>query len=174
MLKKAGFENRIRGCLWSLLKYFCIFLCLCFAYVAIILFARKNACVRLSNGYMIGHPAIFHSNKDLYEMVLRNAEGKILLKTDNWIRYYRHPTKSDIVILEYGDESVEMPGRSMMKLIFDEKHHKRKWNEPDKEFSDDTAIIATDLYLTLKRLEGSKEFRSSTMVCPVDSDHWFS
>lgn len=168
MRKKADFKNIAKGCLWRLLKYFCIFLCLCIAIVAFFLFLDKNSCVRLSNGYMIGHSAIFHSNKYLYEMVLRNAEGKILLKTDNWVHFERHPTNPDIVILDYGDERVEMPGRSMMKLIYDEKHHKRKWNEPDKEFPDDTAIIATGLYSILKRLENSKEFWSSDCNTP-----WF-
>jgi len=56
----------------------------------------------------------------------------------------------------------------MMKFIFDEKDHKRKWNEPNKDYPSSTIIIATGLYLTLKKLEHTKEFRSSDCNTP-----WF-
>ncbi|MFK5978216.1 MAG: hypothetical protein QM488_04955 [Rhizobiaceae bacterium] len=71
-------------------------------------------------------------------------------------------------ILTYGDEHVEMPGRSVMKLILDKKDHERKWNEPDKEYPNSTNIVAIDLYLILKRLENSKEFWSNDCNTP-----WF-
>lgn len=169
MRKKAAFEGNSKGCLWHLLKYFSIFLCLCIAYVGFMLFARKDACVRLSNGYMIGHPAIFHRNKDIvYEMVLRNAEGEILLKTDDWIRFHRHLTNPDIVILEYADKRLEMPGHAMMELIFDQERHNRKWNEPKKGYPNHTSLGLIDLYSVLKKLTNSKEFRSNGCKTP-----WF-
>lgn len=101
-------------------------------------------------------------------MVLRNADGEVLLKTDNWVNFDRHPTNPDIVILTYGDERVEMPGHSMMKLIYDGKQHEKKWNEPDKEYPNSMSIVATGLYSILKRLENSKRFSSSNCNTP-----WF-
>ena len=172
MTRKATSHNKLKGCLWALFKYFSIFLLLCAFYVAFFLFLKKDACVKLPNGYMIGHPAIFHRNKRLsYEMVLRDPDGNVVFRTDDWIQFHRHPTNSDLVVLEYKDgtmKRLEMPGHDMMEIIFPSKKYGRKWNEKREAYPNDTSILLTGLASVLFKLERHKRFRTPDCNTP-----WF-
>lgn len=164
-------RSRLKGCLWGLFKLFIYFILFCLAYVALVLYSIKDNCVRLTNGYMIGHPAIFHSNDGSYEMVLRDPTGKVILRTDFSIRFSRHPTNPKLVILEYSNDSKKhliMPGEGMMDLIYPEEENERKWNEPNLRYPNDTSIFLTDLYYVLLKLKYHDKYSSIDCNTP-----WF-
>ncbi len=173
MARKAGSERKRKGCLWVSLKYFGIFL---FLYVILNVWIRidmRAKCVVLPNGYMIGRAGVFQQgDRPFTYTVLRDARGKILITTDKMIQFHRHPTNSDLVILEYGkkpEQRMEMPGHEMMTLIFDSKFFKRKWNEKKKEYPLDTAIIATSFYTVFLELRRSPKFKTVSCNTP-----WFA
>lgn len=164
-------RSRLKGCLWGLFKLFIYFILFCISYAALVLYSIKDTCVRLTNGYMIGHPAIFHSNHFHTEMVLRDPTGKIILRTERMIRFKRHPTNPKLVILEYSDDSekdVIMPGEGMMDLIYPEKKWGHKWNEPDKKYPQRTSIILTSLDGVLRKLKYDDKYRAIDCNTP-----WF-
>ena len=172
MEREVSSKNSSKGCLWVILKYSGVFL---FLFVALIIWASINydaICVVLPNGYMVGRAAIFQSDDDGHpDMILRDATGKFLIKTDKSVRFHRHPTNSDLVILEYGKKPrrrLEMPGHEMMELIYDSDFTGRKWNEKKKKYPNDTSIITTSLYGVFYWLRPSPKFETTSCGTP-----WF-
>ena len=103
MTRRADTRNKRKGCFWAFLNYSSALLFLLALLIILGSFKYVADCVVLPNGYMIGYSAIFQRDDDGHpDMIVRDATGKILIKTDKAINFHRYPTNSDLVILEYG------------------------------------------------------------------------
>ena len=128
----------------------------------------------LHSGYMIGRAAIFDRDDDGHtDMILRDAMGNVLIKTDRSVHFHRHPTNSNLVILEYGknpSQRMEMRGHEVMPLIFDSDFAGRKWNEKKKKYPNDTSIFWTGFFHVFLKLRPSPKFKTKSCGTPLFGD----
>ena len=168
-------DSKKPGCFWRFAK-----LCLGLVAVFILLLISFNVdkrfeCIVLPNGYIIGRPSAFSDNKEWPpDYVLKDKTGKILNNIDGSISFERHPNDKNRVILDYRKNRtthrIEMRGDEIMPLIFDEKHYKKKWNEPFKSHPHSMSIMGTNPYHVFLKLRRHPKFwRSDCETTP-----WFS
>ena len=120
---------------------------------------HRFECVVLSNGSTIEYTSIWPTEYDYFwpswlatdwppSMTLRDAKGRILIKSNSSVRFLRVPSNPDMVLLKYGkkdSQEMRMFGRGIMPIVFDRRFSGKIWNEPKDGFPDDTSITTTDL-----------------------------
>ncbi|GFO82235.1 hypothetical protein [Methyloceanibacter sp.] len=135
---------------------------LCGSWLVFAAYMNKGRCVVLPNGYKVGHVSVFRFKPDFqFDMLLRDPQGKILMRTDNFIRFYRDPKDTRRVDLQYPGGTLNMVGVEMMPLIWDEgnvQQYGRKWNEPRPAPDTSLSIIITNFLLVYNRLKRSGQF----------------
>ncbi|ODR99449.1 hypothetical protein AUC68_05645 [Methyloceanibacter methanicus] len=134
----------------------------------------------LPGGYMLGYASILNPNPlAMPDLVLRDSSGKVLIKTDDFVRLDRDPDDPTRFYLRYSDVSVNFPGEKLMPLIWywngwywdDEglgAAKRRKWNEPKPGLPRDLSIMAIGLSLIYDPLIRSGEFDVESCNTP-----WF-
>ncbi len=164
-------------------KILIILIILSAAYIAFVLISRRYDCVVLPNGATITYSYFLRSSEEdpgYSTMTLRDAAGKVLIRSNRYVELHRNPADKDEVILKYGKEDgqeIRFYGRDLMRITWDEDFFGRKWNEPDKGFPDKTKFLTTDLRTidhhltecfvskTVKQKDGSRKRHSNYADC---------
>lgn len=140
---------------------FGFFVVLATLHVLSILYMNSSICVVLPNGYMIRHVSIINFDRDeRFQRVLTDRDGNKIARTESFLDFNRHPTKPNIVVMEYGDLHLEMDGTEMMPVILGYKDRSfgipeaehGKWSEPDPEFPHSENISMIGISLVYDRL----------------------
>lgn len=176
-------RNLLLRILIKTLKILIIFTILGAAYITLVLVSQRYDCVVLPNGATITYSYFWRSSEEdpgYSTMTLRDADGKVLTRSNRYVDLIRNPADKDEVILKYGDEDgqeIRFDGHGLMRFMWDEGRHGREWNEPDKDFPNKTRILFTDLrtihyhftectvFKTVKQKDGSHTTRSHRPDC---------
>ncbi len=183
-------RNLLLRILIKTLKILLIFIVLGAAYIAFVLILKRYDCVVLPNGATITYSYFWHSSEEdsgYSTMTLRDADGKVLIRSNRHVELHRNPVDKYEVILKYGDEDgqeMRFDGHDFMRIIWDKGFFGRKWNEPHKDFPNQTSILSTDLrtihyhftectvFKTVKQKDGSRTIRSDKAACDEFQKGW--
>lgn len=130
-------------------------------------YLQRIDCIVLPNGYMIGHASIIPLyRRFFFENALWNAESELVARTSHMVRFERHPTDPDLVVMSYPGGQTTMNGTIVMPVIYDEKTFGR-WNH--------TPLGATIGYIGLElvyeRLQDDDRFKHRFCQPPLLSFH---
>ena len=132
------------------------------SYVSLIAYLKRVDCVVLPNGAMIGHVAVLKFESDVaIDMFLRDASGKIIVRTDGFVNFEFHPSDPDRVLLQTPGAKLDLDARVLMPVVLEERsswNYVRKWQEIMKGGTGFAHILGTDLYTIYERLRLSPQF----------------
>jgi len=132
------------------------------AWIALVYIGRRGGCVLLPNGYMIAHVAIFKLEPDItVDMFLRDASGKIIVRTDDFVNFEFHPSDPNRVLLRTPGGELDLDARVLMPAVLEDTSswdYIRKWQKILKGGTGSSHILGTGLYAIYERLRLSPDF----------------
>jgi len=176
---QAGKAGRRRGWLPPFLLGFATSIAsvvvLGIAWIAMTNVAARLKCVELPGGATIEYASFWPTEYKMFwpawlatewppQMILRDAAGRVLIKSDNSVRFVRVPPDPGKVILTYGrheDETLTLDGRDFMPLIYEPGLFGRNWNDPRKIDPNNLSVMWTDLLSIHHALRDHSEYGRS-------------
>ena len=111
---------------------------------------------------MIGHVAIFKFEPDVaVDMLLRDASGTVVVRTDDFVNFEFHPSDPNRVLLQTPSGELDLDARVSMPAVLEEKsswNYVRKWQKSLKGSTGSTHILGTGLYAIYESLRLSPDF----------------
>ncbi len=141
-------------------------------YFVMIAHLKRSECVVLPNGYMIGHVALFKLAPDTtHDMLLRDASGKTIERTDGLVNFAFHPSDPNRVLLQTPSATLDLDARLLMPAVLEETSswdYVRRWQKIMKGGAGFSHILGTGLYTIYERLRLSPQFEKVDYGTP-----WF-
>lgn len=132
-------------------------------------YLQRIDCVVLPNGYMIGRASVIQLyRRFFFENALWNADAELVVRTSDMVRFERHATEPDLVVMRYPGGQTTMDGTVIMPLIYDASFEGR-WN--DERHPLGAGIGSFGLELIYDKLKTDQRFKHRYCFPPFISFH---
>ncbi|AJY44481.1 hypothetical protein [Martelella endophytica] len=134
---------------------------------------KRGQCIVLPNGTMLADSLIFgprHGASGRRDLVLRDAEGRLLAATDEPVTLSRDGAEPDLLILSYAGGEMAMPAETLMRTIFKRAYMdmgltQNVWTE--ENYPPGTVIAITSLAVIRNALTFDPDFEKRRCGTPL-------